>query len=153
MQNQPAGSDESLTTQENVQVVKQAYDAITRGDLPGLLGRMTEDVEIRFPGPSAIPFAGTYRGHDGVGRFAKDLVDNIDWDTRELKPREFIAQGDQVVVLGDEQLVSKSTGRSWQTEWAMVWTMRDGKIALLREFHQTDAIAAAYRRAPSSRGA
>lgn len=147
MRNHLVGSqkDEALRAEENVEVVKQAYDAITRGDLPGLLAEMGDDVEIRFPGPSAIPFAGTYSGHEGVGRFAKDLVDNIDWETREFQPREFIAQMDQVVVLGDERLTSKPTGRSWQTEWAMVWTVRDGKIFLLREFHQTDAIAAAFR--------
>jgi ketosteroid isomerase-like protein len=147
MRSQPVGSqgDEALSVLENVQVVKHAYDAVTRGDLPGLLGLMTEDVEIHVPGPSAIPFAGTYRGHEGVGRYAADLVENIDWDTREFRPREFIAQGDKVVVLGDERLVSKPTGRSWHAEWAMVWTVHDGRITLVREFHQTDAIEAAYR--------
>lgn len=131
--------------QENVEVVQQAYAAIGEGDLPGLLGVMTDDVEIRFPGPSEIPFAGTYRGHEGVGQFAKALVDNIDWDARQFELRALIAQDDQVVVLGSERLTARPTGNSWETDWAMAWTVRDGKVALLHEFHDTGTIAEAFR--------
>lgn len=131
--------------QHNVELVRQAYAAIDDGDLPGLTELMAEDVEIELPGPSAIPFAGTYRGHDGVAQFATDLVENIQWDTREFEVRDVIAQGDKVAVLGHEQLTATPTDRSWDTDWAMVWTVRDDEIVRLREFHQTAAIADAYR--------
>jgi ketosteroid isomerase-like protein len=129
---------------ENVQLVERAYEAMGRGDLAELVSIMAGDVEIHCPGPSVIPFAGTYRGHDGVALFASDVFESIDWDTREFAPREFVAEADQVVVLGDERLTAKPTGRSWAAEWAMVWTVREGKIARLREFHQTHAIASAF---------
>lgn len=131
--------------QQHVQLVQQAYAAIGDGDLPGLTELMAEDVEIELPGPPEIPFAGTYRGHDGVAQFAANLVDSIQWETREFEVRDIIAQGDQVAVLGHEQLTATPTNRSWETDWAMVWTVRDGKIVRLREFHQTAAIAGAYR--------
>jgi ketosteroid isomerase-like protein len=131
--------------EKNVELVQDIYAAIGRSDMPAVLGRMAEDIEIHLPGPSEIPFAGTYRGHDGVGHFFQALGANVRWDTRKLEAREFIAQGDQVVVLGHETLTAEPTGRSWDTDWAMVWTLREGKVARLREFHQTDAIAAAYR--------
>lgn len=129
--------------QNNVQVVQQAYAAIGRGDIPALLAMMTEDVEIELPGPSEIPFSGTYSGYDGVGRFFQAIGTSA--DIRDFEPDEFIAQGDRVVVLGRERLTAKTTGRSWETDWAMVWHVRDGKIARLREFHETGAIAAAFR--------
>ena len=144
MDAQALDSIHTSRTRQNVQIVKDAYDAIARGDLPALLRTIADDVQIHVPGPAAIPFAGIYRGHEGVSRFAQHLVESIDWDTRQFRPREFIAEGDQVAVLGDERLTSKVTGRMWETEWAMAWTLRDGKIALLREFHQTDAIADAF---------
>ena len=38
------------------------------------------------------------------------------------EPQEFIAEGDQVVVLGRERLTAKPTNGSWESDWAMVWT-------------------------------
>lgn len=127
---------------DNVQRVQKVYEAIGRGDIPAVTGMMTEDVEIRLPGPAVIPFAGTYRGPDGVGRFFQALGANV--AIHQFEPREFIAQGDQVAVLGHEQLTATPTGRSWETDWAMVWTIRNGQVCLLREFHETAAIAAAF---------
>jgi ketosteroid isomerase-like protein len=34
-----------------------------------------------------------------------------------------------VVVLGSLHGCVKDTGRSYDNEWAMVWTLRDGKVA------------------------
>jgi ketosteroid isomerase-like protein len=53
--------------EKNVELVQDIYAAIGRSDMPAVLGRMAEDIEIHLPGPSEIPFAGTYLGHDGVG--------------------------------------------------------------------------------------
>lgn len=129
--------------QDNVQLVQQIYAAIGRGDVPAVIDMMADDIEIHVPGPSEIPFAGTYRGHEGVGQYFHAIGTNT--DILQFEPRDFIAQDDQVVVVGDERLRSKSTDRSWETGWAMVWTVRDGKVAVLREFHQTAAIADAFR--------
>lgn len=129
--------------QDNVQLVQQIYAAIGRGDVPAVIDMMADDIEIHVPGPSEIPFAGTYREHEGVGHYFHAIGTNT--DILQFEPRDYIAQDDQVVVVGDERLRSKSTDRSWETGWAMVWTVRDGKVAVLREFHQTAAIAAAFR--------
>lgn len=128
--------------QQNVQLVQQVYAAIGRGDIPAVVAMMTDDVEARFPGPSRIPFAGTYRGRDGVGRFFQAIGANA--EVHRFEPQEFIAEGDQVVVLGRERLTAKPTNGSWESDWAMVWTVRDGKVSLLREFHETYAIAHAF---------
>lgn len=127
----------------SVELVQQIYAAVGRGDIGAVIEDMTDDVEIHLHGPAEIPFAGTFTGPDGVGRFFQAIGNSA--DVHELEPREFIADGDQVVVLGRERLTAKPTGRSWETDWAMVWTVRDGKVSRLREFHQTDAIAAAFR--------
>ena len=39
-----------MSTQENVQVVKDGYAAFSRGDIPGLLALLAEDVEWHIPG-------------------------------------------------------------------------------------------------------
>lgn len=132
-----------MTTQGNAELVERIYEAIGRGDIPNVLAAMADDVEIRFPGPPKIPFAGTFKGHPGVGEFFAAIGANV--EVHEFEPREFIAQGEVVVVLGHERLTAKPTGRTWDTDWAMAWTVKDGKVGLLHEYHQTDAIAAAFK--------
>jgi len=131
--------------EKNVELIKNVYTSIGQGDIPKVLSMMSDDVEIRLPGPSAIPFSGTYRGHEGFKKFATRLVENIDWEAREMEVLEFIAQGDRVVVLGNEHLTARPTGRSWMTDWVMVWTVINGKVTLLREFHETASILQAFK--------
>ena len=63
----------------------------------------------------------------------------------QYAPREFIAQGDKVVVLGQERFRVKATGRSVENEWAHGWTLREGRAARFYEYNDTAALAAGYR--------
>ena len=51
-----------MSTQENVQVVKDFFAAMGRGDRQGLLALSAEDIEWIIPGEN-WPLAGTHRGH------------------------------------------------------------------------------------------
>jgi ketosteroid isomerase-like protein len=61
-----------------------------------------------------------------------------------FEPREFVAQGDTVVVLGYERCVVKPTGHTIEQEWAHVYTLRDGKIAKGRFIEDTAALVVAF---------
>jgi uncharacterized protein len=89
-----------------------------------------------------IPWAGTHRGRDGVGEFFSLLGQNLDFE--QFEPREFVAQSDTVVVLGDERSLVKPTGRTFEQEWAHVYTLRDGKIAKGRFLEDTAAQVVAF---------
>lgn len=130
-----------MGTEENIQVVKAAYAAFGRGDIQALLGMLTEDVEWRFPG-EGLPLSGVYRGHDGVARFFK----NLDQDSQMVgfEPREFLTSGGRVVALGWYRGKIKATGQTFESEWAMAFTVRDGKIARFQEYVDTQVLAAAH---------
>jgi len=49
-----------------------------------------------------------------------------------------------VVALGYYKFLSKPTGKTWEAEWAMVWTFREGKVAEFQFFGDTPAEAAAF---------
>src|SRR5665811_934864 len=106
-------------SQNNVDLVKSIYGAIGVGDIDAVIGLMTDDVEIHFPGPESVPFAGVFQGHQGVGEFFTRLGSSADVELFE--PIEFIAQGDKTVVTGRERLRAKASGKTWETVWAMVW--------------------------------
>lgn len=126
----------------NVDVVQGTYEAFGRGDIPALLGLLTDDVEWTFQGPSMIPFAGPRRGREGVAEFFSLLGETIEF--QQFEPREFVAQGDTVVVVGYERNLIKPTGRTFEQEWAHVYTLRDGMIAKGRFFEDTAAYVAAF---------
>lgn len=125
----------------NVDIVRQTYAAVSRGDIPAVLNLLAEDVDWTLQGPTMIPFAGTHHGRDGVAEFFTLVGETIDFE--QFEPRDFVAHGDTVVVLGYERNHIKPTGRTFVQEWAHVYTIRDGRIARFRAFEDTAAYVAA----------
>jgi ketosteroid isomerase-like protein len=133
-----------MSEQENEQIVQAMYAAFQRGDIPGVLDRLAEDIEWRIAGPSELPYAGLHRGRDEVARFFETFGQASEFEVFE--PQEYFSRGDKVVVLGHERQRVKATGRVVETEWAMVFTLNGGKIARFHNFVDTHAVAAAHRR-------
>lgn len=127
---------------QNVDVVQQTYEAFGRGDIPAVLNLLTDDVEWTFQAPSVVPFAGTRHGREGVAEFFSLVGENLEF--QQFEPRNFVAQGDIVVVLGYERNLIKPTGRTFEQEWVHVYTLRDGKIAKHRGFEDTAAYVEAF---------
>jgi ketosteroid isomerase-like protein len=130
-----------MGTQENVQLVKDGYAAFARGDIQGLLTLLSEDIEWVIPG-AELPLAGTYRGHDGVANFFQKLA--LESETLAFEPREFVAEGDRVLVVGWERAKVKATNRMFQADWVMAFTVRNGKVTKFHEYSDTQAIAEAH---------
>jgi uncharacterized protein len=138
-----------MNEQQNIKVVQNAYAAFGRGDIPALLDNLDENVEWLLPGEGTIPQAGAYRGRDGVARFFQTLEQTTEFSAFE--PREFVAQGDRVIALGSYRGKAKATGRSFEANWAMAFSLRDGKIFKFQEYTDTGAIAPAYAGTASAR--
>jgi ketosteroid isomerase-like protein len=133
-----------MNTQDNVQMVKQAYALFQQGNVPAILELLSEDVDWFIPGPTEIiPFVGRRRGPGQVGQFFSGLA--ASQSALKFEPHEFISQGDKVVVLGEQQWTVNSTRQTYEDEWAHVFTIRNGRIVQFREYHDTQAEAAAHR--------
>jgi len=131
-----------MSEQENVQVVQQAFVAFGQGDIPAVLKLLADDVQWRaFGPPKILPWAGTYHGPEGAGQFFMALAGATEF--QQFEPREFIAQGDRVVVLGHSRITIRANGRVNEPDWVMVFTVRDGKIADYQYLDDTaEAVAA-----------
>ena len=130
---------EQATEQINVQLIKDCYAAFQRGDIQTILNNLTEDVQWVAPNVEVV--AGTYRGRDGVAKFFEKVAEISDF--LSFEPREYVAQRDRVITLGSYHATAKSTGRSYQSDWAMSFTLRDGKVSRFQEYTDTAAIQAA----------
>lgn len=130
-----------MSLQDSLQVVKDGYAAYSRGDIPGLLALLADDIEWQIPG-AGLPLAGMYRGHSGVANFFEKL--SAETDVLDFQPREFVADGDQVLVVGWERVKVKATNRTIELDWIMAFNVRNGKVAKFREYTDTKVIADAY---------
>ncbi|HEY0079721.1 MAG TPA: nuclear transport factor 2 family protein [Pyrinomonadaceae bacterium] len=132
-----------MSEAENVQVVQSVYEAFGRGDLPAMLDALAGDVRWVIPGPSEVPYLGERKGHEGVRDFVVQLTSSVEFEQFEVL--EFIAHEDKVVVTGRERGRVKATGRTFDNEWAMFYTLRDGKILSMRSYENTGALLEAFR--------
>ena len=131
-----------MSTEENKRVVQSIFEAFGRGDVPGVLAHLSEDVTWKAPGPSSVPYFGDRRGHGGATEFFVQLGTNVDFE--HFQPGAFIAEGDKVVVLGGERGRVKATGKSFDNDWALVFTVEGGKVTGFQCYENTAAIAEAF---------
>ena len=131
------------TDSATLEIVQKLYEAFGRGDLPAILSHLAEDVTWKYLGPAEIPFGGTRHGKEQVAQFFAAIAGSL--EVQDFGVDRFIAQGDMVVALGHERMRVKTTGRTYETQWAHVFTLRDGKIVEFREYADSAAVAEAFR--------
>jgi ketosteroid isomerase-like protein len=137
-----------MSIEKNVQIVKDFFAAIGRGDKEGLLALVAEDIEWIIPGEN-WPLAGTHRGHAGLADVLQKANETV--ETSYPESPEFIAQGDRVVALGFATGRIKTTNKTFEDHFVFAITLRDGKLAKIREYIDTQALARASETAASPR--
>ena len=136
-----------MSTEKNVQTVKNFFAAIGRGDEDGLLALVADDIEWIIPGED-WPLAGTHRGHAGLADVLQKASKTMETST---EPREFVAQGDRVLVVGFATGRIKATNKTFEDHWVFAITVRNGKLANVREYVDTQALARASEMAAGPR--
>lgn len=128
-----------MSPEKNVQTVQDFFAAIGRGDREGLLALVAEDVEWIIPGED-WPLAGMHRGRAGLADLLETASETMETST---EPREFVAQGDRVLVVGFARGKVKATNKTFEDDWTFAITVRDGRLTSIREYIDTQALARA----------
>jgi uncharacterized protein len=128
-----------MSADKNIQTVKDFFSAIGRGDREGLLALVAEDIEWIIPGED-WPLAGTRRGHAGLADLLETASKTMETST---EPREYVAQGDRVLVIGFATGKVKATNKTFEDHWVFAITVRNGKVTNIREYIDTQALARA----------
>ena len=132
----------------NINVVRNGYSRFQEGDISGLLDLFTDDIEWTLPKVEAAFFPTEIRGKEGVGEFFAKLAE-VETITH-FEPKEFIASGDRVVVLGDSTATVNETGREFSTNWVHVFTVTDSKVSGFLELYDTAEVNRAYSKAATA---
>lgn len=129
---------------QNTQVVRDAYAAFGRGDIQTILGHCDDSIVWKpvTGAASHVPFAGERRGKAAVGEFFRIVSETETF--QQFEPREFVAQGDKVVALGHYRGTTNANGRTFESDFVMVFTLRDGKVTDFQEFLDSAALNAAF---------
>ena len=127
----------------NLEIVENVYASFASGDMEASLQNMDEEIVWLHPAEgSGIPFAGRFEGRDGVRRFFEIADQSI--DVLDQQVHDLVASGDKVVALGYEHMRVKKNGREYKSNWAHVYSFRNGKIIRFEEFIDTAELAAAF---------
>jgi ketosteroid isomerase-like protein len=141
----PRAKEAPVSEQQNIETLKQAYAAFGRGDMDALLNVFDENVKWITPGPEDLPTAGQRTGRQEVADFFR-IVDEL-FEFQRFEPKEFLADGDRVVVLGEDTVRVKATGGVLDAAWAHVSTLSGGKVVHFQEYSDVSALVAELRAA------
>jgi ketosteroid isomerase-like protein len=128
---------------ENTKLIKDAYAAFLEQDFSGLLAKFDEQIVWKPVTGAAphVPMAGERRGIPAVAEFFRIVAANLQFS--QFEPQQFIAQGDKVIALG-HYIAKASTGGSLESDFAMVFTVRNGKVTEFQEFLDSAALNTAF---------
>jgi ketosteroid isomerase-like protein len=122
---------------ENVEIVRRAMEVFATGDLDGFLESHHPDTEWRSA--SDEPNAQTYRGHEGIRRFAAEISEA--WAGRfndTMSFEDFIDLGDWVVVPWTARLRGRISGIEVEVNETYAVRVEDGLIVRVDEYRTRD---------------
>jgi uncharacterized protein len=129
-----------MSIESNVRLVKTLFEAIGSDDTQALELLVADDLEWVIPGED-WPLAGIHRGQSGLSRLLATESEKIELERSET--REYVAQGNRVVVVGFARGKIKATGKTFEDDWIFAITVRNGRLTHIREYVDTQALARA----------
>jgi uncharacterized protein len=128
-------------SQENVEIVRQYFPAYDRKGVDGLAEFWHPEINWRAA-EGALDDVGLMEGPDALRDYLRQWEETF--DSARIEAEELIDAGDQVVALVRGIGRMKDSDAEIDLHYAIVFTIRDGKIAAGREyFTRQEALKAA----------
>lgn len=139
-----------MLEQQNVKAVQECYAAYGRKDLDKFFACMTPDIDWELTDVPGVAFTGKRKGCEQIAEYFEQFDEKL--TIREFTPKEFIAQGEKVVVLGHSAWTTKETNNDIESDWVHVFTLRDGRVSAFREYLGSHLGAECFECAPLPAG-
>ena len=128
-------------SQENVEIVRRAHEALNAGDIDGLVNLCHDDFDLDMSDRVFNP--DRYRGHDGIRRFYAEVHEP--WERFLWEAEELDDNGDVVVALVRARGWGRGSGLEVDRKAALIWTVQDGKASAARFYRHREAALEAAR--------
>jgi uncharacterized protein len=119
-----------------IERLRRGYQAFAENDLPTVLELL--DPEIEWHDAKGLPFLegeALIMGREAVRQRVLEQLPH-QFNNLEIETRQFIAQGDDVVVIGYLTGNWMATARAFRANMVHVWTFREGRC--IRFFNAVD---------------
>src|SRR5215207_4559620 len=116
---------------ENVEVVRRVVDAIRDRRWEEATRQLGPDIELHGTA-GGLTEGSVWRGPEQIRDFFEQ--DAEAWDERRLEAEQFIDADDCVVVLLHEFRRGKGSGVETETDTAMVYEVRDGRVVRIQGY-------------------
>jgi len=113
-----------VVQRENVEIARDAYAALNRGDIDAALDAFHEDAEHDWSG-SIGPDRAVYIGREQARKFwisAFEVVESVRFEIEET-----VVEGPHVVLMMKAHIRGRGSGATAVGRSPHVWTLRDGK--------------------------
>ena len=132
--------------QNNVARLKEAYQLWSEtegGSIEHWLNLAADNIDFRSlaDGAAGAEFTQARASREDMRKYLNELC--ADWTMVFHTMDEFVAQGDQVVAIGNCAWRCERTGKTVETPKVDVWRFRDGKAVFFFEFYDTAKVFAA----------
>ncbi len=124
-----------MTMTQNKQIAADLFARFTASDIDGVLALMADDVTWRLPGKPELSRAAGVYDKERLGQLFRRMVAALE-DGLKMTVVGSIAEGDDVAVEVESSGELKN-GRSYRQQYHFLITVRDGKIASVREYLDT----------------
>jgi steroid delta-isomerase-like uncharacterized protein len=133
-----------MSAQDNIALSKKIYQLFSNNQFDNVLALATEDVEVVL-----TPFGQTFHGHEGFSNFMQgfkgafpDLQITITHQvaTENEVVSEFTARGTQTGPMMTPAGEIPPTGRTVDFTVCEVWSVKNGKVASLRNYQDAASI-------------
>jgi ketosteroid isomerase-like protein len=121
-------------SQENVEIVRSIYAAVSRDDWDAAFSDQHPDVELTTP-PGG-PNSGTYRGRLECQRYLQELL--TPFEAWTVEPEELFESGDQIAVVLKVRARPKGSSAEIEIRNGHLWAFRDGMAQSLRIFPEPE---------------
>jgi uncharacterized protein len=130
-------------SERNIATTKAIYEAVPKGDAAAVFANIDPEIHVIYYGDEHIPFAGEYKGLDGVIDFLTKVDGAV--AVEKMEPKLFIAEGDNLGVWGHLWFKTKKSGRQFDSDFAHIITLRDGKWLFFRDFANSAMASEVFR--------
>ena len=130
----------------NTETVQALYAAFGRGDVPGILDLVADNVDWNNTGVASreCSWNGDFSGKAALPAFFKAVGGDLNISV--FNPHTFIASGNHVAVALRIESVVPKTGKPIANDAMHLWTFNDrGQVSAYRHFNDTAAELAAWR--------
>jgi ketosteroid isomerase-like protein len=132
---------ETKTANSNVQTIQQIYADFGKQNIEGVLNSLTDDISWSDPGFPEVPYAKQRHGKNETMSFFVEMGGTVSFT--EFNPQEFYADKNAVIVKGFFAGKANGTGKTFASDWVMIWKLRGDKVFSYQAFVDTAKMAAA----------